>query len=73
MQVGADVAERFVGALEATLTLLAEDAWIGRACRLETGVLSVVRQWHVQGFDSHLIFYRPRSVERRLLLPRPEQ
>jgi toxin ParE1/3/4 len=61
LQVGVDVAERFVVALEATLILLAEDPWIGRTCGLEPSVLSVARQWHVQGFDSHLIFYRPRS------------
>jgi len=61
LQVGTDVAERFVLALKATLVWLAEDPWIGRRCRLRPSVLSGVRQWHVHGFDSHLVFYRPRS------------
>jgi toxin ParE1/3/4 len=66
--IGADnpaAALRFLDAVEATLRLLVENPELGPARRFERSDLAGLRSFPVQGFDKHLVFYRPteRGIE----------
>lgn len=53
------VARRFLEAAYNSFEFLAENPFVGRA-RPEFGHADL-RSWRVQGFRSHLIFYRPQE------------
>jgi toxin ParE1/3/4 len=57
-----DAAIRFLAAAEAAFQRLAAMPELGQRQEFERRELAGLRVWQVQGFESHLIFYRP--VER---------
>lgn len=54
------VADRFRLAASTTFAQLAETPRIGSPRKVNKPEFRDVRMWHVQGFDSYLIFYFPR-------------
>jgi toxin ParE1/3/4 len=52
---------RFPLACDATFERLLETPRIGRELRLSHASLSGSRQWPVQGFPNHLVFYIPHE------------
>jgi toxin ParE1/3/4 len=54
-----DLAFRFLDAAEASFAKLATMPAMGVAREYLDPELEGVRMWHIAGFDSHLIFYRP--------------
>jgi toxin ParE1/3/4 len=60
-EAGLDVAERFLANAEASFNDLAQQPKLGAPLTLKHPDLANVRKWRVKGFDSHLVFYEPRS------------
>jgi len=59
-QTGIEVAQRFRRAAEAAFQALAEMPGMG-PLKVHEGKFAGVRMWRVPGFESYLIFYRPRK------------
>jgi toxin ParE1/3/4 len=85
-RAGAEVAERYVNAVEATLQTLAKTPGLGRPRFASWPELAGIRSWRVERpYQRHLIFYRfdedtliaeriihgARDLPRRLLRSRP--
>lgn len=58
---GLQVAERFLANAEASFDDLAQQPKMGAPLTLKHPDLASIRKWQVKGFDSHMIFYEPRS------------
>ncbi len=61
----ADVAFRFLKAVETNLDLLSDHPYVGAVPRLENRKLDGIRIWPVTGFEKYLIFYfvRDEAIE----------
>jgi toxin ParE1/3/4 len=57
---GAEVADRFLEAVETSFADLAAQPAMGAPQRLRTPELSEMRKWRVRGFETILIFYQLR-------------
>lgn len=57
-QGGDGLADRFVDAVESTISMIAEAPGIGRVWDRER--VPGIRAWRVEGFPNHLVFYRVR-------------
>lgn len=59
------VADRFLDAVEAALTLLADEPGVGTLREFSHPDLAGVRSWPIRGFENFLIFYRetPGGIE----------
>lgn len=56
-----DAAERFLGSVEATFELLAENPLLGAPCAFDHPSAHGLRRWTIRGFKRYVIFYRPLS------------
>ncbi len=54
-----DAAIRFLAAAQTSFEVLASMPELGERQEFSTEALAGLRVWQVQGFTSHLIFYRP--------------
>jgi toxin ParE1/3/4 len=53
-----DAANRFLAAAAASFGQIAQMPRMGRSRRVRNPRLAGLRQWAIQGFEKHLIFYR---------------
>jgi len=58
---GESVADRFLQQAEAAVALLAGRPQLGAPLTLSRAELSALRKWQLDGFENHLIFYRPHQ------------
>lgn len=56
---GIDVAERFLNSAEGTFDFLAQQPMLGAPLALKRPELARLRNWRVDGFENHLVFYEP--------------
>jgi toxin ParE1/3/4 len=54
-----DAALRFLDAAEESFAFLSRHPEIGHPCQFETPEAAGIKVWRVDGFENHLIFYRP--------------
>ena len=54
-----DAALRFLEAAEKSFEFLSRNPEIGHPCEFENHEAAGIRAWRVDGFENHLIFYRP--------------
>ena len=61
---GVNVAERYLVAFDASVSLLGSHPALGKACRFRSPELAGMRWWSVAApFSAHLVFYRVMGAE----------
>jgi toxin ParE1/3/4 len=63
----ADVAVKFLGAVEVTFAKLAKTPGMGKVTQLVVSRLGEIRQWRIKGFKDYLIFYRIQDATVEIL------
>ena len=59
LEAGYDVAERFLRAAERSISRLATSPHLGWPRESPDPRLPGIRTWRIEGFEQHLVFYRP--------------
>ena len=63
---GLEIAERYLDAVEETLTFLCKSPEIGSPCEFTHPRIKSMRRWPVRDFENYLLFYQ--ATEKELLL-----
>ena len=61
-----EIAERYIAAVETTLSFVEKEPGLGSPCHFLSPRLHGLRRWPVDGFENYLLFYQ--EVEEGILL-----
>lgn len=62
-----EIAERYIDAVEATLSFIEKEPGVGSPCQFIHPRLHGLRRWPVKGFENYLLFYQETKEGLRLL------